>query len=119
MRTKPPASFDLTVVGTSNGQVSTYSNILWQMRAMQRLKAVEWEMRLEPLEDLLEAYKERHNACVNSKTLPGKYLVVRFEDKDAGIGNQLPSVVSGVASSPAGAPRLPSFDGFHTLEILE
>lgn len=66
-----------------------------QMRAMQRLKAVEWEMRMQPLEELLERYKTRHNACVNAKKLPGKYLVVRFEDKDAGIGNQLPSVVSG------------------------
>ncbi len=63
------------------------------------MRAAEWDMRMQPLEDLLDSYKARHTACVNSQTLPGKYLVVRFEDKDAGIGNQLPSVVSGAYSS--------------------
>lgn len=70
------------------------------MKAMQRLKAVEWDMRMAPLEPLLEAYAERHRACTSAEKLPGKYLVVRFEDKDAGIGNQLPSIVSGAFPAP-------------------
>lgn len=72
------------------------------------MRAAQWDMRMQPLEDLLESYTERHNACVNSETLPGKYLVVRFEDKDAGIGNQLPSVVSGASLHPYLHFKLPA-----------
>lgn len=66
------------------------------LELVEQVKASEWEIRLQPLEDVLQTYRVRHRECVNSKKLPGKYIVVRMEDKDAGIGNQLPSVVSGM-----------------------
>ncbi|BDA51570.1 probable fucosyltransferase 5 [Coccomyxa sp. Obi] len=50
----------------------------------------------EPLEELLRSYKTRHNACTSSKALPGRYIVVRTYDWMAGLGNTLPSVVSGL-----------------------
>ncbi|CAL8469681.1 g9222 [Coccomyxa elongata] len=77
------------------GPYHSHGSVLQKFRALQRLRAAEWDLRMQPVQGLLDSYKERHNACVNSKTLPGKYLVVRMEDKDAGIGNQLPSVVTG------------------------
>ena len=62
---------------------------------LQRLRAVEWDTRSQPLEELLHAYEARHTACVESNKLPGPYLVVRMQDDASGIGNQLPSVVTG------------------------
>jgi hypothetical protein len=66
-----------------------------RVQSHEQVRAAEWEVRMQPVEELFQAYKIRHTECVNSKVLPRKYLVVRMEDRDAGIGNQLPSVISG------------------------
>ena len=62
---------------------------------MQKMRAVEWEARTQPLEELLQAYRARHLACMSSKRLPGQYMLNRMANNASGIGNQLPSVITG------------------------
>ena len=66
-----------------------------QVKALRQLKEFEWIARTQPLEALLQSYRARHESCINSKNgLPGKYILVIGND-DIGIGNNLPSVITG------------------------
>lgn len=65
------------------------------MEAVQRVKALDWQARTQPLEGLLLSYRARHDACVkNDNGLPGKYILVTSDD-NLGIGNTLPTVITG------------------------
>ena len=72
-----------------------------KVKQLMRTRAMEWQYRMQHIEDLLEAYKVRHQACVDAKSLPGPYITFVMPDDGAGIGNQLPGVVSGQICSHA------------------
>ena len=50
---------------------------------------------MQPLAGRLEEYREQHLTCTDEDAMPGPYIVVRIEDKAAGIGNELPGVITG------------------------
>lgn len=50
---------------------------------------------MQPLEARLKEYREQHLECTCGNAMPGPYIVVRIEDKAAGIGNELPGVITG------------------------
>ena len=64
-----------------------------------RLRYADWQARMQPLESRLQDYRNHHLACTSGDAMPGPYLVVRIEDKAAGIGNELPGVITGTALS--------------------
>jgi hypothetical protein len=76
-----------------------------KVKQLQRTRAMEWQYRMQHVEELLEAYKVRHQACVDSKTLPGPYITLVMPDDGAGIGNQLPGVVSGIPARMHAPPK--------------
>ena len=43
----------------------------------------------------LEEYRDQHLQCTDGDAMPGPYIVVRIEDKAAGIDNELPGVITG------------------------
>ena len=51
---------------------------------------------MQPLEGRLRGYRERHLECTSGESMPGPYVVVRIEDKAAGIGNELPGIITGM-----------------------
>ena len=64
-----------------------------------RLRYAEWQARMQPLESRLKEYRNQHLTCTNGDAMPGPYLVVHIEDKAAGIGNELPGVITGTVVS--------------------
>lgn len=50
---------------------------------------------MQPLAGRLEEYRDQHLECTDGNGMPGPYIVVRIEDKAAGIGNELPGVITG------------------------
>lgn len=62
----------------------------------RRLRYAEWQARMHPLEGRLKEYREQHLQCTCEDAMPGPYIVVRIEDAAAGIGNELPGVITGV-----------------------
>jgi xyloglucan fucosyltransferase len=91
--------FELAQLGQAHPRVDvsrSHRNAVHKIRMLQRLRAAEWEMRRDAVEDLLQGYRARHLACQNSSGLPGPYFLLHTMDNVSGIGNQLPSVISGV-----------------------
>ena len=80
---------------------------LQKVRALQRLRKAEWDARMQPLASLLEAYAARHRACEAGAGMPGGVILVRMPDAAAGIGNQIPGVITGLAAAllPAVEPQ--------------
>ena len=92
--------FELAQLGQTHPRVDvsrSHRNTMHKVRMLQRLRAAEWEMRRDAIEDLLQGYRARHQACVNSTGLPGPYFLLHTPDNASGIGNQLPSVISGAS----------------------
>ena len=56
---------------------------------------------MQPLEGRFRGYREQHLECTSGESMPGPYVVVRIEDKAAGIGNELPGIITGTPG-PAG-----------------
>lgn len=54
-------------------------------------------MLTQALEEVIAAYRVRHEQCTNSTGLPGKYIVMSMRDEFAGLGNQFPSIITGSA----------------------
>ena len=50
----------------------------------------------QALEEALAAYRIRHEQCTTGSAVPGKYVVTLMADDYAGLGNQLPSIITGV-----------------------
>lgn len=50
---------------------------------------------MQPLDGRLRGYREQHLECTRGDSMPGPYVVVRIEDKAAGIGNELPGIITG------------------------
>ena len=61
----------------------------------RRLRYADWQARMQPLAGRLEEYRDQHLTCTDGDGKPGPYIVVRIEDKAAGIGNELPGVITG------------------------
>ena len=57
-------------------------------------------MYMQAFEDVIAAYKVRHEQCTNSSGLPGKYVVMSMRDEFAGLGNQFPSIITGLQMLP-------------------
>ena len=57
-------------------------------------------MPLQALEDLIAAYRIRHEQCTTSTSLPGKFVVMSMRDGFAGLGNQFPSIITGLCRVP-------------------
>ena len=51
---------------------------------------------MQPLEGRLKDYREQHLECTSGESMPDPYVVVRIEDKAAGIGNELPGIITGM-----------------------
>ena len=60
-----------------------------------RLRFADWQARMQPLAGRLEEYRDQHLTCTGGSNMPEPYIVVRIEDKAAGIGNELPGVITG------------------------
>lgn len=41
-------------------------------------------------------FKARQTECVHGKGMPGKYVMVEMWDQYAGLGNQFPSMITGM-----------------------
>ncbi|CAK0786745.1 hypothetical protein CVIRNUC_009959 [Coccomyxa viridis] len=67
-----------------------------KVRAQQRLRHAEWQARMQPLDGRLRGYREQHLECTRGDSMPGPYVVMRIEDKAAGIGNELPGIITGL-----------------------
>ena len=68
-----------------------------KVRALQQLRRAEWDARMQPLASLLEAYAARHRGCEAGKGMPGGVVLVRMpDDAKTGIGNQIPSIITGL-----------------------
>jgi hypothetical protein len=52
---------------------------------------------VQALEEALAAYRVRHEQCTSGSDFPGKYVVTLMADDYAGLGNQLPSIITGAA----------------------
>lgn len=73
-----------------------------QVKVSIAQRAFHLETRSQLLEHLLDTYEARHKECITrTDTLPRKYVVVRVQEWVAGLGNNLPSVVTGDFLSPA------------------
>ncbi|BDA47122.1 probable galactoside 2-alpha-L-fucosyltransferase [Coccomyxa sp. Obi] len=67
-----------------------------KVEALQRLRELERHARLQPLEELVNSYRARHEACVNvGSGLPGKYVKVTG-GVSVGVRNGLPAVLTGL-----------------------
>jgi hypothetical protein len=53
---------------------------------------------VQALDDIIFKYKTRHAECVNSSGLPPKYVLMSMTDDYAGLGNQLPGIITGEAA---------------------
>ena len=95
-----------------------HRNAVHKVRMLQRLRAAEWELRRDAVEDLLQAYRARHQACVNSSGLPGQYFVLHTLNNVSGIGNQLPSVISGAPASLCSIALKPGLPDVHAASDL-
>ena len=51
---------------------------------------------MQSLQSRLREYREQHLECTSGQGMPGPYVVVRIEDKAAGIGNELPGIITGM-----------------------
>lgn len=72
-----------------------------QVEALRQLKASERHARLQPLVELLDNYRDRHETCVKMGSgLPGKYVKVTG-GVSIGVRNGLPAVLTGRTSSIA------------------
>lgn len=68
-----------------------------KVRALQQLRRAEWDARMQPLASLLEAYVARHRGCEAGEGMPGGAVLVRMpDDAKTGIGNQIPSIITGL-----------------------
>ena len=45
---------------------------------------------------MLNNFKARQTECVHGKGMPGKYVMVEMWDQYAGLGNQFPSMITGM-----------------------
>ena len=58
---------------------------------------------MQPLEGRLTGYREQHVECTSGESMPGPYVVMRIEDKAAGIGNELPGIITGMPGPVGGS----------------
>ena len=63
----------------------------------------------QALEEALAAYRIRHEQCTTGSDLPGKFVVTLIAEDHFGLGNQLPSLITGALD----ACRLPSMHAVH------
>ncbi|CAL5223455.1 g5974 [Coccomyxa viridis] len=81
------AARDMTQMQRSSQQIE---------RALERVKIIQRGAGTLALESLLNNYKARHVECLHGTTLPRKYIVVEMWDEYAGLGNQFPSIITGL-----------------------